>query len=1049
MRQLVRYWPGVGNRQNFGDFLTEFLLEELFLPLAVRCEGVHLIGSVIDDIFFPPRREGVPLLDDRLVFWGCGMRSENGLSNENLARSEIFAVRGPLTRSALRLGEAIPVGDSAFLVPALYDPQRDPSTSGRSVAVPHILDQRSDAELLASSGCDVVVRPSLPKSKQALRRFIDQIASAEFVLANALHAAIIAAAYRRPFAFWDSGYLDLPFKWADLAASIAIENVFARDLEAGRALHRERIQPRVQLPRLWPLLATAPLAVRPEAALKVLRHECSDPSLGDEIAARARQWVDLQRRTGELSGYAIGDAPHRWSDRQIEALVRNVETLTTASRELEDCLKVRTEELGAATGALQARSAELSERVDQLRKAQEETAVTANRLWEAEQLVRTRDVTMAALDSQIGELRARLAESESAAMQLASAEARLRDLSRTLDDARPVLAAWAFAQKIRKKGAPAIRRRLARVPGAHAAATVGRRVTRFTRSLGLVRDRALEADRKLLTGSPLFDVGWYRETYGNEFERNDPVLDYLLRGAAEGRDPSPFFATRSYLQANPDVDRAGMNPLVHYLCFGHQEGRRPHPDFDPRWYLASYPDVARSGVEPLTHYLTFGKAEGRRSAAPGSLYPTPPETAGANQPERVTVPDGAIRVPAPGLPRGVRNAVGPRLLIIDSVYPRPDRDSGSVTARFLIDLFLELGWQVSFYADAEAHLESPYAEPLTEAGVRCLPVADIGDLESFLAREGQSFSLAMLFRVYSGGRHYERVRRCCPEAKIVFETVDLHFLREERQARLAGDRRALNTAYEMRERELYLARSSDLAIVVSDFEKDLLRREIPGAELMTLPLILDCPGRRQPFSAREGVCFIGGYLHKPNIDAVEYFLAEIWPLVLARFSACTFSIVGADMPKSFARHASSSVRLVGYVKDLDEFLSRVRLTVAPLRYGAGVKGKIGSSLANGVPCVATPLAVEGMKLTPGETVAVAAEPEEFASQMVALMQDEVAWTRMSDAAARFAVDNYSLSAGKARIVGMLERLGLPSEGSTLRQPGPRKGDASRSRDGSA
>jgi glycosyltransferase involved in cell wall biosynthesis len=485
-----------------------------------------------------------------------------------------------------------------------------------------------------------------------------------------------------------------------------------------------------------------------------------------------------------------------------------------------------------------------------------------------------------------------------------------------------------------------------------------------------------------------------------------------------------------------------MNPLVHYLRFGQHEGRRPNPDFDPRWYLTTYPDVARSGLEPFAHYFRYGRAEGRRPSAAG---------ASGQMPAVGTGEGGGLMAPAPlrPLPRGVRNAVGPRVLFIDSVYPRPDRDSGSVTARFLIDLFLDLGWQVSFHADAEAHESSRYADALTAAGVRCLPNSEIGDLEAFLATEGHGFSLAMLFRVYSGGRHYETVRRDCPGAKIVFETVDLHFLREERQARLSGDRRALNDAYAMRERELYVARSADLAIVVSDFEHDLLRREIPGAEVMTLPLILDCPGRRQPFSAREGLCFVGGYLHRPNIDAVEYFLADIWPRVLTRLPTARFSVVGADMPASFARFASSSVRLVGYVKDIDEFLCTVRLTVAPLRYGAGVKGKIGSSLANGVPCVATPLAVEGMKLVPGEIVAVAEAPDDFAAQIVSLLQDEVAWTRMSDAAARFAVENYSLQAARARIEGMLKRLGLPAAGDTLRQPGGRKGDSGRSRDGSA
>jgi len=1038
VRQLVRYWPGIGNRQNFGDYLTEFLLEELFLPVTVRCEGVHLIGSVIDDMFFPPRREGVDALDDRLVFWGCGMRSENGLGAENQARSEIFAVRGPLSRSALRLGDAVPVGDSAFLVPALHEHRPDPVTTGRTICVPHILDPRSDDEILALTGCDDVLRAALPPSRQALHTFIDQVASAEFVLAGAMHAAVIAAGYGRPFAFWNNGHLDLPFKWADLAASLSIGDVFAPDLASGRAVHAERIRPALRLPPLWPLLASAPLAIRPEAAMRVLQHEWRGQPAADDLSRRLSQWTDLQRRTGELSGHEVGDAPQRWSARRIEALFRNVETLATASRELESRLKQRTDELTTAQGALEARSTELRRAQETATARAAELSENAGRIEGLEQLLRAKEKTVASLDAEVDTLRVRLGSAEAEVGRLAAVETELREISRKLERSHPILAAWKLAGKLRRRSTPVIRRSLAGVPGARAAVKVGRRVVRLGTSLV----PSLGAERRLLAGSPLFDAAWYRDTHAEGLAGSDPFADYLGGGAAEGRDPSPFFATRWYLQTNPDVARSGMNPLVHYLRFGQHEGRRPNPDFDPRWYLTTYPDVARSGLEPFAHYFRYGRAEGRRPSAAG---------ASGQMPAVGTGEGGGLMAPAPlrPLPRGVRNAVGPRVLFIDSVYPRPDRDSGSVTARFLIDLFLDLGWQVSFHADAEAHESSRYADALTAAGVRCLPNSEIGDLEAFLATEGHGFSLAMLFRVYSGGRHYETVRRDCPGAKIVFETVDLHFLREERQARLSGDRRALNDAYAMRERELYVARSADLAIVVSDFEHDLLRREIPGAEVMTLPLILDCPGRRQPFSAREGLCFVGGYLHRPNIDAVEYFLADIWPRVLTRLPTARFSVVGADMPASFARFASSSVRLVGYVKDIDEFLSTVRLTVAPLRYGAGVKGKIGSSLANGVPCVATPLAVEGMKLVPGEIVAVAEAPDDFAAQIVSLLQDEVAWTRMSDAAARFAVENYSLQAARARIEGMLKRLGLPAAGDTLRQPGGRKGDSGRSRDGSA
>ena len=127
------------------------------------------------------------------------------------------------------------------------------------------------------------------------------------------------------------------------------------------------------------------------------------------------------------------------------------------------------------------------------------------------------------------------------------------------------------------------------------------------------RLRRYHRERRLIRDSRLFDIPWYRKQYLPARSRAlDPVLDYLIRGAREGADPNAFFATRCYLDRNPDVASTGINPLVHFIQFGATEYRKPHPLFDCEWYLSSYGDVAQGGWNPLAHYLHHGITEGRK-----------------------------------------------------------------------------------------------------------------------------------------------------------------------------------------------------------------------------------------------------------------------------------------------------------------------------------------------------------------------------------------------------------------------------------------------------
>lgn len=298
----IEYWLKGSPELNFGDYLSEYLLNHLFLQTPRRPVEIRLIGSVLHNGFVPSEIATQPPASPsglgpapiggqrkRLIAWGCGIREPGGLSPDHRALVEILSVRGPVSAADLALGPDVPQGDPAFLLPALYTPRHPEEWSGKAVCIPHFHDRRTDRELLAQSGCERVLRPNIAPGEQQIESFIDAVASARFVLSASLHGAVVAAAYRRPFAFWDPGVIDLPTKWRDLAASLAISDHFVRDLPGGVAHYGAQVAAHIRLPSLWNSLAVAPFPLRNDALLKVLRYELSpiaDSELQHALAAR-------------------------------------------------------------------------------------------------------------------------------------------------------------------------------------------------------------------------------------------------------------------------------------------------------------------------------------------------------------------------------------------------------------------------------------------------------------------------------------------------------------------------------------------------------------------------------------------------------------------------------------------------------------------------------------------------------------------------------------------------------------------------------------------
>ncbi len=362
-------------------------------------------------------------------------------------------------------------------------------------------------------------------------------------------------------------------------------------------------------------------------------------------------------------------------------------------------------------------------------------------------------------------------------------------------------------------------------------------------------------------------------------------------------------------------------------------------------------------------------------------------------------------------------------LVIDHSWPEPDRDSGSVDIVNLMRALDRLGFHAILAASRQHAGEQPARDRLVAAGLRCLHPADATSVEQFIARRGPAIALGVMCRAFCGGEFLEPLQRHARQARLVFNSVDLNFLREERRAEFLDDDDLRAKARRAKEREELVIRNSDATLVVSEAERQLLAETMPDVFAAYMPLAREIRSPKTGFEQRAGIGFIGGFAHAPNVDAMRHFLAKIWPLVRQALPGCGFSIVGADAPADLADNANG-VRILGHKADIEPWFDSLRLTVAPLRYGAGAKGKVASSLANGVPCVVTSVAAEGMSLLDQDGVLVRDAPADFAAAIASVYTDAGRWRQLSQAGLAYAERTLSPVAWQSRLEAVVWRLGL-------------------------
>ena len=335
-----------------------------------------------------------------------------------------------------------------------------------------------------------------------------------------------------------------------------------------------------------------------------------------------------------------------------------------------------------------------------------------------------------------------------------------------------------------------------------------------------------------------------------------------------------------------------------------------------------------------------------------------------------------------------------RMLVVDACMLRPDQDSGSMRMQALLEIATSLGCKVTFVAD-NLEYEARYVHTLQQRGIEVLFHPYVRSITDLLAKRGREFDLVMLSRHYVAARHIATVRRFAPAARIVFDTVDLHFLREERLAALDAGTAAAASARARRDEELALVAKADVTLVVSAVEQAVLRDLAPAANVLLVTNVHTLAETVTPWRERRDLVFIGGFQHPPNVDAMRWYAANVVPHLRRRLPGVKTYVIGSQVPASIRALAADDVVVLGHVADLDPYLQGCRVSIAPLRYGAGVKGKVNLAMSHGLPVVATSAAVEAMHLVEGDDVLVADDAEAFAAAVQRVHDDEALWDRLS------------------------------------------------------
>lgn len=378
---------------------------------------------------------------------------------------------------------------------------------------------------------------------------------------------------------------------------------------------------------------------------------------------------------------------------------------------------------------------------------------------------------------------------------------------------------------------------------------------------------------------------------------------------------------------------------------------------------------------------------------------------------------------ADNVDRAAHGVASKTVLIIDSYVPLHDREAGSNRLFKIVQILRKLNYRVLFFP-ANGGAVEPYSSDLAQLGAEALYLRPgIRGLEHLLRSVLRRIDLAWICRPELCERYLSIVRDET-SAPIIYDTIDLHFAREKRRAELEGG--GDETWRKLKEIELAMARAADHVVTVTEVERRQLQ-ELGIDAVSVIPTIHDDePHQHFDYTVRSGLVFIGGFGHPPNVDAVLWLCNEIMPMVWERLPEVNVTLLGNAPPKDVLALRSNRVNVTGFVPDVSPYFEESRLFVAPLRYGAGMKGKVGHALSYGLPMVATSVAIEGFDLVDGVSALVADDARSFARAIIALYSDPIMWKRLSENGSA-AIKRFGQAAVMEKLSELFATLGVGPE----------------------
>lgn len=371
------------------------------------------------------------------------------------------------------------------------------------------------------------------------------------------------------------------------------------------------------------------------------------------------------------------------------------------------------------------------------------------------------------------------------------------------------------------------------------------------------------------------------------------------------------------------------------------------------------------------------------------------------------------------------------ILIIDSQIPTFDKDSASnrITeiAKFLAKYYnvYLMDWRKSiptieskkYIQNLNNHNVTVYAPFINKFGI-------MKGKKHFINSLLPTLDFVWCHRPELFEYYLDFFRKEAPQAKIIYDMVDIHYLRMERGLEIKYDKQRAKEVLHYKYIETELCKKADKIAVISDKEKEFMKSFVDESKLFTVSNVHNLkvkPEDMPPFEKREGIFFIGTFLHDPNVDAVEVLHNKIMPLVWEKLPNLKVTIIGSEAPEFIQKMNSEKFEIAGYVENIIPYYEKCFASVSPLRFGAGVKGKIGQALEYTLPVLTTEIGAEGMFLEDGITALIAGNEDyqKFADNVIAICTNTTLWNTLHNNSEK-GIYPFSIDAQKEEIFELLK-----------------------------